>query len=130
MKNILIIEQDSAITALLKTALSSSNSFVLSVQSGEAALMLLAERPFDVVIIDIISPKFDNCEVILKINEMQRRPRLIAMTGYSGNQNREYLSKMAEAMSIERLLFKPFILDELQKLVFQDEESNQAGFVD
>ncbi|MDD5286391.1 MAG: response regulator [Desulfuromonadaceae bacterium] len=129
MKNILIIEQTSEITALLEAALSDHDTFVQSVGSEQAGLLLLAEHPFDVVITDITSQEFKNVEIIRRINDMERRPRVIAMTGFSGSQNREYLSSMAETLSIEHLLFKPFSMSDLRKLIFRCEGDYQADLV-
>jgi response regulator RpfG family c-di-GMP phosphodiesterase len=121
VKNILIIEHDMEVTTLLESALSGDCTFIQSVRDEQACPLLLAKRPFDVVIADIISENFDNVEFFKRLNRMEPHPRVIAMTGYTGSQNREHLSDMAEDLSIERLFFKPFSMVELQKLVFQFE---------
>lgn len=118
MTNILIIEEDLAITTLLEAALASDSCSVLTVKKGQTALRLLKERRFDVVIADIIMPDFDGFEVIMEINCMKPRPRVIAMTGWSGSINREYLTEVANALSVECLLYKPFSINELLESVF------------
>lgn len=115
--SILIIEDDSAIAAMLKDALSSNTSFVCSTRNGDAALNLLGNFSFDVVITDIINADHEDFKVINAINDLQPRPRVIAMTGNTGDHNRQFLTEMAAALDVQHLLFKPFsIVDLLEKV--------------
>lgn len=120
MISILIIESDPEISTMLEAALLSDRCSVQTVQKGQAGLKLLAERTFDVVIADIIMPDYDGFEVIMEINCMHPRPRVIAMTGWAGNVNRAYLSSVADALSVQHLLYKPFSITKLLELVYPE----------
>jgi two-component system cell cycle response regulator CpdR len=121
MTNILVIDDDPVITNLLEQALSSDTHCVQTANNGRAGMQLLRESSFDVVITDIVMPDFDGFEVIMAINGMQPRPRVIAMTGGTLRLSREYLAKMANTLKVQQVLHKPFSIDELLESVFPDE---------
>jgi len=124
--NILVIDDDQEITTMLKTVLSSDTCRVQTARSGRSGLQILSKCPFDVVITDIVMPESDGFEVILEINRMQPRPRVIAMTGGTARLSREYLSYVANAMSVQQVLYKPFTIDELLGSVFRQEGADEA----
>ena len=130
MINILIIEDDPAITAMLEMALSGERHLVQTSRNGSAALQVLKEERFDLVIADISTPDMDGFEVIMDINCMQPRPRVIAMTGHTGSQNRDYLSNIAANLNVYRMLYKPFsiaaLMDSIQKFEGGDEQAEQC----
>jgi len=124
--NILVIDDDQEITTMLKTVLTSETCRVQTVRSGRSGLQILRKCPFDVVITDIVMPESDGFEVILEINRMQPRPRVIAMAGGTARLSREYLSYVANAMSVQQVLYKPFTIDELLVSVFRQEGADEA----
>jgi CheY-like chemotaxis protein len=122
MTNILIIDANPAVTSLLESALAGDSCCVQTVRRGQAGLSLMAKQAFDVVIADIFMPDYDGFEVIMEINNMQPRPKVIAMTGWTGETNREYLTQIANNLSVQRLLFKPFSMVELLDTVFLNDQ--------
>lgn len=106
---------------MLKTILSSESCWVQTARNGRNGLQVLRTYPFDVVITDIVMPESDGFEVITEINQLLPRPRVIAMTGGTPRLSREYMSSMANAMSVHLVLYKPFSIEELLDLVFLDE---------
>jgi CheY-like chemotaxis protein len=117
MINILVIDDDPHIRTMLETILSNGACCVQVACNGMAGLQLLREHTFDVVITDILMPESDGFEVIMAINRMQPRPRVIAMTGGTASLNREYLSGVANAMCVHQVLYKPFTIDNLLEVV-------------
>lgn len=113
MNNILVIDDNQDITAMLETVLSSDTCHVQTAENGLAGLQLLREHPFDVVITDIIMPEKDGYEVITEVNGMQPRPQVIAMTGGPMCLCQESRPEVANALNVQRVLFKPFSIDEL-----------------
>ena len=118
MTHILVIDDDPEITSLLKTALSNDTTHVQTAHDGRAGLRLLREYRFDLVITDIIMPKTDGIEVIMEINSMRPRPRVIAMTGGTDRISRDYLTNLVEVMNVQGVLNKPFSINELLITVF------------
>jgi CheY-like chemotaxis protein len=113
MARILIIDDDPEILTLLETALSGNGHNVQTANNGRDGLRLLGENPFDVVITDIIMPKVDGFSVIMAIKDMPLHPRIIAISGGSVGIPQDGLMMVAKAMGIQRILPKPFSLDEL-----------------
>jgi CheY-like chemotaxis protein len=126
MTNILVIDDDPFITTMLEEMLSSDSCRVQTARSGVTGLQLLGECQFDVVITDIIMPESDGFEVVTAVNRMQPRPRVIAMTGGSARLSRESLSGMANALTVNQVLYKPFTIEELLVSVFQGEGDAKA----
>lgn len=81
MNSILIFDANLEVTTLLKEALADDTHHVQTAKDCQDALKLLGEHSFDLVIADVNMPKLGGFEVIIKINGMQPRPRVIAMTG-------------------------------------------------
>lgn len=113
MNNILVIDDNEDITAMLEAVLSSDTCHVQTAENGLAGLQLLRERPFDVVITDIIMPEVNGFEVISEANGMQPRPQVIAMTGGPLCVSRESRPEVASALRVQRVLYKPFTINEL-----------------
>lgn len=120
MCSILIIEQDREITALLVDVLSGDGRRVMAVPTGHDGLRLLARDRFDVVIADITAPRFSGFATVMEINCLQPRPRIIAMTGYNGQDCRTNQERIAAALNVQCLLYKPFPMVELLAAVFPE----------
>jgi DNA-binding response OmpR family regulator len=117
MTNILVIDDDPHIIAMLEAILSSESCCVQTAPNGRTGLNMLRERSFDVVITDIVMPESDGFEVIMEINRMKPHPLVIAMTGGSVNLSQEYLSDVARSLKVHRVLYKPFTMGELLECV-------------
>ena len=118
MTSVLIIEDSHVVTALLESALASDTCSVHTTKRWQAGLQLLREQAFDVVIADIVMPDIVGFEVIMEINSLVPRPRVIAMSGYTGSQDHVYQSVMADSLSVQCLLYKPFSMKKLLESVF------------
>lgn len=84
----------------------------MGVQSGVAALDLLSEQDFDVVILDVMMPAMDGIETLKRIKDQKPFTEVIMLTGHgsveSGIQGMrhgafDYIMKPAE---IDDLLVK------------------------
>jgi YesN/AraC family two-component response regulator len=122
MTNILVIDDEKEITSRLESVLSSTTCHVQTAHNGRDGLRMLRRYPFDVVITDIIMPETDGFEVIMAINQMLKRPRVIVMTGGTRHLSRAYLAEVARTLSVQHVLFKPFSINELLDTVFPQEE--------
>ncbi|AAK79473.1 DNA-binding response OmpR family regulator [Clostridium acetobutylicum] len=67
MINILIIEDDAAISNLIKLNLNMAGYISEAVYNGEAALDLIEGRNFDLILLDIMLPKIDGFSLFQKI---------------------------------------------------------------
>ena len=81
---LLIIEDDTALAALLEEYLSESNYDIQVINDGSSAIELLSRQHFDVVLSDIMLPGVDGMTILKKVGGDFARTIVVLMTGYSG----------------------------------------------
>ncbi len=59
MKTILVVEDNSSYQAILKKALEEVHFTVVQAGNGKEALVLVKERGFDLIILDLLMPEMD-----------------------------------------------------------------------
>lgn len=74
MENILIVEDDNEINKMLQELLRKNNYGTSSAFSGTEAILLLENKEFDLVLLDLMLPGLSGEEVLKKINESYRVP--------------------------------------------------------
>ena len=77
MKKILIVEDEKEIRNILKVYLLTAGYEVTEVGDGEEALKIFYEKPFDLVILDIMLPKKDGWSICREIKEYSSVPVII-----------------------------------------------------
>ena len=127
MTKVLVIDDSREVAGMLETVLAANNCCVQTVHSGSIALQMLQESPFDVVITDILMPEPDGFEVIMAINRMRLRPRVIAITGGTVRLSREYLSEVARKLKVQQVFYKPLDVRELLNSVLLHEVAAAAA---
>lgn len=77
MKKILIVEDEMKIRNILKLYLLKEGYDVTEAEDGEVAIKLFYEKPFDLVILDIMLPKKDGWSVLREIKKYSSVPVMI-----------------------------------------------------
>lgn len=77
MKKILIVEDEIEIRNILKLYLLKEGYDVTEAEDGEVAIKLFYEKPFDLVILDIMLPKKDGWSVLREIKKYSSVPVMI-----------------------------------------------------
>ncbi|GAA0740555.1 response regulator transcription factor [Clostridium oceanicum] len=68
MKNsILVVEDDSSISKLIKMSLNIANYFVETVEDGEKAIEIIKNGNFDLILLDVMLPNMDGFTIMKKI---------------------------------------------------------------
>jgi DNA-binding response OmpR family regulator len=80
MQRILVIDDDPAITSLLKRGLSYEGFAVDIASTGEAGLALARERPPDLVVLDIMMPGISGLEVLQRVRAAGDRLPVLLLT--------------------------------------------------
>ncbi len=80
MQRILVIDDDPAVTSLLKRGLSYEGFAVELAESGETGLALARDRPPDVVILDIMMPRLNGLDVLKRLRAADPRLPVLFLT--------------------------------------------------
>lgn len=80
MKRILVIDDDPAVTSVLKRGLSYAGFAVDTAGSGDAGLDLARERVPDLVILDIMMPGLDGLEVLSRLRAADQTLPILMLT--------------------------------------------------
>jgi CheY-like chemotaxis protein len=122
MFNILVVDDEIEVGAVLRRVLERASFSVTVVNSAAAGLEAVARQPPDVVITDVIMPNVHGVELINILRERYPRVRVIAISGggsfgplaYKPDaiSTHSYLAAAREAGAHE-VLTKPFDLTDL-----------------
>jgi two-component system, NtrC family, response regulator HydG len=118
---VLVADDEKNLRDLVVRELSRRGLEAEGVGDGEAALILLRESPYDVVVLDMKMPKKEGIEVLRELQEFPEHPQVIVMTGF------QEVSTAVEAMKLGAYdyLTKPTKIEELEILVRKAAEKGQ-----
>jgi len=85
--SILIVDDEAAIRESLQTLLEMENYSVECAATGEEGLNRIAERPFDLVLLDFALPDKNGLEILRDIRERDRDLSVIMITAYGTVEN-------------------------------------------
>ncbi len=108
MIRILLAEDDQVMREYLTRALERAGYAVSAVDRGTAALPLLENEHFDLLLTDIVMPEMDGIELAQKAGEMRPEMRVMFITGFAA-----VTLKAGKQMPQARVLSKPFHLRDL-----------------
>lgn len=111
-RRILVVDDRSANRSVALALLGKLGYAAEAVQSGEEALVLLAEKPFSAVLLDLEMPGLDGLETCRGVRQQEgpgRRTPVIALTAHASEEER----KLCFAAGMDAFLPKPFRTREL-----------------
>lgn len=114
-KTILAVDDEIHILELLKYNLETNGYYVITAETGEEALELLAKEKVDAVLLDLMLPKIDGLEVLRRIRttkEINKIP-VILLTAKSD----EFDKVLGLETGADDYIAKPFSIRELQARV-------------
>ncbi len=85
--SVLIIDDEAEIRESLQTLLEMEGFEVETAESGEAGLVQMAERTFDLVLLDLALPGRDGMEILSEIHAHDSRLPVIMITAYGTVEN-------------------------------------------
>jgi len=106
---VLVIDDEEKALVFLQEALSGQGYAVTVSNNGEDGLACYAERPFDLVLLDVRMPRMDGFEVLRRLREMDAEAKVVIMTGYSTITSAVQATKigaadyLAKPLDLERL---------------------------
>ena len=111
MANILLVEDEPLVSETLSSAMKSKGHTVVTAANGVEGLKKFAERPFDLIVTDIIMPDKEGIEMSLEMLRHKPGTKIIAISGGGRTGNVEFL-KMAGSLGAMATLKKPIRLAE------------------
>ena len=116
MLRILLAEDDDSMRVYLVRALERVGYHVTAVDRGTAAVPLLQEEPFDLLLTDIVMPEMDGIELAQKAAEIAPDIRVMFITGFAA-----VALKAGRKAPEAKVLSKPFhlrdLVNEVEKLL-------------
>lgn len=116
MKRILVIDDDDALRAMLQKFFAARGFDVSVAINGKEALRLQQEKPFDLIMTDIIMPDKEGIETIVEFRKTYPATKIIAMSGGGRINSQEYL-ELAQRLGAQRTFAKPFKTNEILSAV-------------
>jgi CheY-like chemotaxis protein len=115
MSRILVAEDEDAVREFVTRALIHAGHEIVAVADGQRAVERLAVAPFDLLLTDIVMPHLDGIALALKAARDHPEMAVLLMTGFPQERQRAF---NLDAL-IDRVLMKPFTLDQLVEAVAQ-----------
>lgn len=108
MIRILLAEDDDSMRTYLARALENAGYEIAAVDRGSAALPLLADGNFDLLLSDIVMPEMDGIELAQRCAEISPSTKVMFITGFAA-----VMLKANRDAPQARVLSKPFHLKDL-----------------
>jgi two-component system chemotaxis response regulator CheY len=105
---VLVIDDVLGVRESIRIALQDVGFHVVTAESGQRALHLLADGSFDAVVTDIWMPEMDGLTLIKRLRNEQSELRVFAMTGGGPRMTIETATALAEIWGAEKVFLKPF----------------------
>lgn len=102
---LLVVEDDALVRDVIVRAAGDCGIDVDAVEHGDAAIALLADKDYDVVVTDLKMPGISGLELMDRLRETHPRTALIVITGFALDEVEERVSRSGGL-----LLHKPFNL--------------------
>jgi DNA-binding NtrC family response regulator len=108
---VLVVEDESRLRELLQRALTGWGFEAAVARSGEEAIRLHEQSPFDIVILDLNLPAMDGLEALRRLRERTPGLQAIVLTGFASIES----AKQAVHLDVVEFLTKPCHLGELEQ---------------
>lgn len=126
-KQVLIVDDEETLTWSLSKTLTRDREIyeVTTVNDGLAAISLLKQKAFDVIVLDIRLPGIDGLDLLVRIKQEMPATKVIIMTAYGSSETKEKAKARGSLYYIE----KPFDLDNMRSLILKAlREDGDKGF--
>jgi DNA-binding NtrC family response regulator len=125
---ILVVDDELTVCKSIRQVLVGTDCDVDMAKSGEEALRMEAERPYDVMIVDLMMPGLSGMDLLPMLKARNSKARIIMVTGYPTMKN----TLQAIQLGAVDFLPKPFLPTTLRNLVAAalaagDEEPEGSG---
>jgi CheY-like chemotaxis protein len=111
LRRILVVDDEANVALTLEAGLARLPNCQVSVAaSGQEALDLFAQRPFDLLVSDFKMPGMDGLALAGRVRQLYPATSIVLVTAYSSDELRAHAARL----SIARILDKPFKISEVR----------------
>ena len=107
MIQILVVEDDKAMNALVRSYLTDNGYEATPCDNGREAMRLLDEKPFDMIITDVMMPEMDGFELASRVRETDKQIPILYMTALDDKPSKQ----LGYRLGIDDYVVKPFDAD-------------------
>jgi DNA-binding response OmpR family regulator len=112
MRKILIIEDDSFLQGLEASKLKKESYDVITASTGEEGMTKINEAGIDLILLDLVLPKFDGFEILKKIRETESLKKIPVIVFSNLSEDKD-IKKAEELGATDFMVKSNFTLDEL-----------------
>ena len=116
MKRILIIDDEQIVLEVLRKILELEGYEVVTAANGDEGIELFSQKPFDLVVTDMVMPEKDGLQTILDLRKEDPDLAVIAMSG-GGTISKERYLAVAGYLDGIITITKPFSLESITEAV-------------
>ena len=115
IRNVLVVDDEKLVRWSIRKLIGADEYNVVCVANGKEAIEKLKHEWFALIITDLVMPDINGIEVARRARELQPDAEIIMMTAY-----RSLIDQAdAQAAGISAFLNKPFMIQEVKRLVSQ-----------
>jgi len=118
LPRILVVDDEPDMCWTLENVLRPAGYAVTTTTTGARALELLAEKPYDVALVDAKLPDLDGLELAALIYQLSPHTVIVLISGYFYQEDKAITEGLQENLFIG-FISKPFDLDEVRLTVRQ-----------
>jgi excisionase family DNA binding protein len=118
---ILVVDDDENFRTMLLDLLETSGYMAQGAEDGEAALVLLRDMTFDLLLVDLQMPGMGGIELIRQANSLQPHAPVIILTGYADKESFIEASSLGVTATIEKPIRDLRILESVVQLALSRE---------
>ncbi|MEK7849383.1 MAG: response regulator [Candidatus Omnitrophota bacterium] len=115
MSKLMIVDDELDVREYLKNFFKRRKIDVITAESGEEALEMIASQQPDLMILDVRMAGIDGVETLKRIRDLGNSVQVIMVTGVED----EVVLEPLNSLNISACIHKPLILEELEKEVLQ-----------
>jgi DNA-binding response OmpR family regulator len=112
MRKVLIIEDDSFLQGLEASKLKKDSYEVVTASTGEEGMRKINEPGIDLILLDLVLPKFDGFEILKKIRETEALKKIPVIV-FSNLSEGKDIKKAEDLGATDFMVKSNFTLDEL-----------------
>lgn len=106
--SILVADDTRELQALISAWLEEAGHTVANASNGRQIVQLVQERPFDLVVTDILMPDGDGWDAIAAVHRLRPETRILAISGGAREMPASAVLRVAQRAGAVGFLAKPF----------------------